>query len=323
MRKFTSLTAAAVCAAIAIGAYAAEPERYPSRPIRLVVPFTPGGSNDLVARVIGQKLTDAWGQPFIVDNRAGGGSTIGTQVVVNASPDGYTLLTTSGGIATNAVLYKLPFNPITDLAPVALIAQMPYIVALNISVPAKSVRDFIALAKSQPGKLAFSSSGAGTSSHLAAEMFKLAAGIELLHVPYKGGGPAVNAAIGGEVQLTFNVITGTLPHVRANKLRGIAVTSSKRAEVAPEIPTVAESGLAGFEMIAWYNCFAPARTPRPIIERLNNEINRIVQLPDVRERLNTLGVTPMTGAPEDLGRYLRFEVGRWSKVIKDAGIKLN
>lgn len=323
MRKLASLTAAAVCAAIAIGAYAAEPERYPSRPIRLVVPFTPGGSNDLVARVIGQKLTDAWGQPFIVDNRAGGGSTIGTQVVVNASPDGYTLLTTSGGIATNAVLYKLPFNPITDLAPVALIAQMPYIVALNISVPAKSVRDFIALAKSQPGKLAFSSSGAGTSSHLAAEMFKLAAGIELLHVPYKGGGPAVNAAIGGEVQLTFNVITGTLPHVRANKLRGIAVTSSKRAEVAPEIPTVAESGLAGFEMIAWYNCFAPARTPRPIIERLNNEINRIVQLPDVRERLNTLGVTPMTGTPEDLGRYLRFEVGRWSKVIKDAGIKLN
>ena len=287
-----------------------------------MVPFTPGGSNDLIGRVIGTKLTESWGQPVIIDNRPGGGSTIGAQVVVNAAPDGYTLLTTSGGIATNVSLYKLAYDPVKDLAPVALLAQMPYLIAAHPALPAKSAQELIALAKSQPGKIAFSSSGAGTSSHLAAEMFQSAAKIEMLHVPYKGGGPAVNAVMAGEVQLTFNVITGPLPQVRAGKLRAIAVTSPKRADVAPEIPTVAESGIPGFEMIAWYNCFAPARTPRAIVDRLNAEINRIVSLPDVRERLGKLGVTPMTGTPADLSKYLKFEIDRWAKIINAAGIKL-
>jgi len=312
-----------VGAVLASSAFGAETERYPSRPIRIVVPFTPGGSNDLIGRVIGTKLTESWGQPVIIDNRPGGGSTIGAQVVVNAAPDGHTLLTTSGGIATNVSLYKLSYDPVKDLAPVALLAQMPYLVAVHPSLPAKSAQELIALARSQPGKIAFSSSGAGTSSHLAAEMFKSAAKIDMLHVPYKGGGPAVNAVMAGEVQLTFNVITGPLPQVRAGKLRAIAVTSPKRADVAPEIPTVAESGIPGFEMIAWYNCFAPARTPRVIVDRLNGEINRILGLPDVRERLGTLGVTPMTGTPADLSKYLKFEIDRWAKVINAAGIKLN
>jgi tripartite-type tricarboxylate transporter receptor subunit TctC len=310
-------------AALVSSAFGAETERFPSRPIRIVVPFTPGGSNDLIGRIIGTKLTESWGQPVIIDNRPGGGSTIGAQVVVNAAPDGYTLLTTSGGIATNVSLYQLAYDPVKDLAPVALLAQMPYLIAAHPSLPAKSAQELIALAKSQPGKIAFSSSGAGTSSHLAAEMFKSAAKIDMLHVPYKGGGPAVNAVMAGEVQLTFNVITGPLPQVRAGKLRAIAVTSPKRAEVAPDIPTVAESGLPGFEMIAWYNCFAPARTPPAIVGRLNSEINRILALPDVRERLSTLGVTPMTGTPADLAKYLKFEIDRWAKVIKAAGIKLN
>ena len=297
-------------------------DRYPAQPIRIVVPFTPGGSNDLVARVIAQRFNEAWKQPVVIDNRPGGGSTIGIEIVVRAAADGYTLLVTSGGIAINVSLYRLPFNPVTDLAPVALLAQMPYLLAVNPSVPAKSTQDFIRLARAQPGKLAFSSSGAGTSSHLTMEMFKSAAKVNLLHVPYKGGGPAVNAVIGGEVQATFNVITGPLPHVRVGRLRALAVSSAKRVEVAPEVPTVAESGVPGFEVIAWYNMFAPAGTPRAVVNQINAEINRMLQEPRVRQRFQALGVMPLSGTPEALGDYLKFEVGRWARLIKEAGIKL-
>jgi tripartite-type tricarboxylate transporter receptor subunit TctC len=297
-------------------------DRYPAKPIRIVVPFTPGGSNDLIGRVVAQKLNEAWGQPVIIDNRPGAGSTIGIELVVRATPDGYTLLTTSGGIAINVSLYRLPFNPVTDLAPVALLAQMPYLLAVNPSVPARSTKDIISLAKAQPGKLVFASSGAGTSSHLTMELFKSAAKIDMLHVPYKGGGPAVNAVVSGEVQMIFNVITGTLPQARAGRIRALAVSSAKRAEVAPELPTVAESGLPGFEAIAWYNMFAPAGTPRRIVEQINAEVNRMLQQADTRERFLALGVTPLSGTPEALGKYLKSEVARWAKVIKEAGIKL-
>ena len=300
----------------------AEPERYPTKPIRMVVPFTPGGSNDLLGRIVAQKLNEAWGQPVIIDNRPGGGSTIGIEVVVRAAPDGYTLLTTSGGIAVTVSLYRLPFNPVTDLAPVALLAQMPYLLAVHPSLAARSTRELISLAKAQPGKLVFSSSGAGTSSHLAMEMFKSLAKIDVLHVPYKGGGPAVNALAGGEVQMTFNVITGTLPHARSGRIRALAVSSARRVEVAPELPTIAESGLPGYEVIAWYNLFAPAGTPRSIVNRINAEVNRLLAQPEVRERLLALGVVPFTGKPEALGDYLKFEVARWAKVIREAGIKL-
>lgn len=297
-------------------------DNYPSRPIRIVVPFTPGGSNDLVGRVLSQKFHETWGQPVIIDNRPGGGSTIGIDLVVRAAPDGYTLLTTSGGIAINVSLYDLPFNPMKDLSPVILLAQMPYLLAVNPSVPVKSARDLVTLAKSQPGKLIFSSSGAGTSSHLAMEMFRYMAGVDMLHVPFKGGGPAVTSVISGEVQGTFNVITGTLPYVKSGKLRGLAVSSAKRTDVAADIPTIAESGVPGYEVIAWYNVFAPARTPRTIINRLNTEINRQLQTQDVRERFQKLGVSPLGGTPEALGKYLEFEVARWSKLIKETGVKL-
>ncbi len=295
---------------------------YPSKPIRIVVPFTPGGSNDLVGRVLSQKFHETWGQPVIIDNRPGGGSTIGIDLVVRAAPDGYTLLTTSGGIAINVSLYKLPFNPITDLSPVILLAQMPYLMAVHPAVPVKSARELVALAKAQPGKLIFSSSGAGTSAHLAMEMFRHMSHIDLLHVPYKGGNPAVTAVIGGEVQGTFNVITGVLPYARSGKLRALAVSSAKRADVAPDIPTVAESGVPGYEVIAWYNVFAPARTPRPVIDKLNSEINRMLKTPDVRERFQALGVAPLGSTPEALGKYLEFEVNRWAKLIKETGVKL-
>ncbi len=297
-------------------------ERYPVKPIRFVVPFTPGGSNDLVGRVIAQQLNEAWKQPVVIDNRPGGGSTIGIEIVVRAPADGYTLLVTSGGVAINVSLYRLPFNPVTDLAPVALLAQMPYLLAVNPSLPARSTQDFIKLARAQAGKLAFSSSGAGTSSHLTMEMFRSATKISLLHVPYKGGGPAVNAVISGEVQATFNVITGPLPHVRAGKLRALAVSSAKRTNVAPEVPTIAESGAPDFEVIAWYNMFAPAGTPRAVIRQLNDEVNRMLQQPQVRERFLALGVAPLSGTPEALGDYLKFEVTRWAKLIKETGIRL-
>lgn len=306
----------------AAAAEAAAAERYPAKPIRIVVPFPPGGSNDLLGRVISQKFSETWGQPAIIDNRPGGGSTIGIEVVVRAAPDGYTLLTTSGGIAISVTLYKLSFNPVKDLTPVALLAQMPYLLTVHPSLPAKSVQDIINLARAQPGKLIFSSSGAGTSAHLTMEMFNSAARLNMLHVPYKGGAPAVSAVMSGEAQLTFNVITGTLPHARSGRLRALAVSSAKRAEVAPEIPTVAEAGLPGFEVIAWYNMFAPAGTPRGIVNRLNAELNRMLLQPDVRERFKTLGVTPLSGTPEDLAALLKSEIARYAKLINEAGIKL-
>jgi len=320
-------TLAVLCAAFIAGqvanpAYAAVIENYPLKPIRLVVPFTPGGSNDLVARVLSQKFHEAWGQPVIIDNRPGGGSTIGIDLVVRAAPDGYTLLTTSGGIAINVSLYKLPFDPIKDLAAVSLVAQMPYLLAVNPSLPAKSVKELVSLAKAQPGKLVFSSSGAGTSAHLSMEMFRYMTRIDVLHVPYKGGNPAVTAVIGGEAQGVFNVITGTLPHTRSGKLRALGVSSAKRADIAPEIPTLAESGVPGYDVIAWYNVFAPRRTPQPVIVKLNHEINRMLQTAEVRERFQTLGVAPLGGPPEALAKYLDFEVTRWAKLIKDTGVKL-
>ena len=313
----------AICATgSAKAAMGAAGSNYPSKPIRIVVPFTPGGSNDLVGRVLSQKFHETWGQPVIIDNRPGGGSTIGIDLVVRAAPDGYTLLTTSGGIAINVSLYKLPFNPITDLSPVILLAQMSYLMAVHPAVPAKSAKELIALAKAQPGKLIFSSSGAGTSAHLAMEMFRHMSQIDLLHVPYKGGNPAVTAVIGGEVQGTFNVITGVLPYARSGKLRALAVSSAKRADVAPDIPTIAESGVPGYEVIAWYNVFAPARTPRPVIDKLNTEINRMLKAADVRERFQALGVAPLGSTPEELGKYLEFEVNRWAKLIKETGVKI-
>jgi tripartite-type tricarboxylate transporter receptor subunit TctC len=322
MRAALLPCAVLTCLASGTTLAAAIPDNYPTKPIRIIVPFTPGGSNDLVGRVLSQKFHEAWGQPVIIDNRPGGGSTIGIDIAVRAPADGYTILTTSGGIAINVSLYKLPFNPVTDLAPVILLAQMPYLLGVHPGLQAKTTRDLINLAKAQPGKLAFSSSGAGTSAHLTMEMFAHMSGIQLLHVPYKGGNPAVTAVMGSEAQGVFNVITGVLPHARSGKLRALAVSSAKRADIAPDIPTIAESGVPGFEVIAWYNVFAPARTPRPIVTKLNTEINRLLQTADVRERFQTLGVAPLGGPPEALAKYLDFEITRWSKLIKTIGVQL-
>ena len=294
---------------------------YPDKPVRVVVPYAPGGSNDVVSRAITPKLSEAWKQPVIVDNRAGAGSMIGTEIVVRSIPDGYTLLATSGALAINVSLYRLPFDPLKDLASVAFMAQMPYVLAVHPSLPVKSTRDLISYAKANPGKLSFASAGTATATHLTGEMFKSMAKVDFLHVPYKGGGPAINAIISNEVQVIFNVVTGTLPHVKSGRLRALAVSSAKRADVAPELPTISESGLHGFDVVSGYTIYAPARTPRPIINRVNASINSVLQQPEVKERFMVLGVTPIISTPESLTAYLKSEISRWGQIIKEMNIK--
>lgn len=313
---------AAVAIAVTWPAAAAQAPLYPTKPIRLINPFTPGGSVDIVARAVAQELTKAWGQPVIVDNRPGAGTTIGTGIVARAAPDGYTLLATTATIAVNVSLYRnLSFDPVKDLAPIALVVQTPLVLAVHPSVPAKSVRELINLAKAKPGQVIYASSGTGTSTHLTMEMFRSLAKIDMLHVSYKGATPAVGALLGGEVHAIFNPITAILPQARAGKVRALAVSSGKRVEIAPELPTVAESGLPGFEVIVWYPIFAPAGTPRSIVNQINAEINRILQQPEVRKRFLSIGMVPIGSTPDALGDYLKLEIARWAKVIKEAGVK--
>jgi len=311
------------CVAVAIAAVimwpaaaAAQPARFPAKTVRIVSPYPPGGAVDAATRPVAQKLNEAWGQPVIIDNRPGAGATIGTEMVVRAAPDGYTLLSTSAVIATNVSLLRLPFDPVRDLAPVSLLVQTPYVIAVHPSLPVRSVRDFVALARAKPGEILYASSGAGTSTHLAMEMLKSLAKIDVMHVPYKGGTQAITASIGGEVQAIFNTITALLPQARSGKLRALAVSNAKRVVLAPDLPTVAESGVPGFEMTGWYAMFAPSGTPRAVVSRINADINPILQQPDVRERFLATGNVPLGGTPDALRDYLKLEIARWSKVIK-------
>ena len=309
-------------AALASSIAAAAPApSYPSKPVRIVVPYAPGGSNDVVSRTITPKLAEMWKQPLVIDNRAGAGSMIGTELVVNAAPDGYTLLATSGALAINATLLRLPFDPLTDLAPIAFMAQMPYVLAVHPSLPVRTTQELIAHARANPGRLSFASAGTATATHLTAELFKSLAKIDMLHVPYKGGGPAINAIVGNEVQVIFNAVTGILPHVRNGRVRALAVSSIKRAEIAPELPTVAESGVPGFDVVSGYTLFAPARTPRAVVERVNRDVNAVLQQPETRERFLALGVTPIVSTPQSLAEYMKREIARWAKLIKAIGVK--
>ncbi len=318
----TWMAAAGAIAVVWSGVASAQAMRYPVKPIRIVNPLTPGGAVDIVARPIAQKLSEAWGQPVIIENRPGAGTTIGTEAVVRAAPDGYTLLAASAAISVNVSLYRnLSFDPVKDLAPVALVVQTPHILAVHPSVPARSVRELISLAQAKPGEVVYASLGAGTSTHLTMEMFKSLAKINMLHVPYKGATPAVIAILGGEVHAIFNPPSAILPQARTGKLRALAVSSARRAEIAPELPTVAESGLPGFEVIVWFAIFAPAETPRGIVAQLNAEINRILQQAEVRERFLAVGMIPVGGTPDALGDYLKLEVARWAAVVKAAGVK--
>jgi tripartite-type tricarboxylate transporter receptor subunit TctC len=310
-------------ATMALGLLAggAQAQTYPSKPIRLVVPFPPGGTTDILARTVGQKMTENWGQPVVIDNRPGAGGNIGSDLVAKAAPDGYTLLmATISTHAINVSLYKnLPFDSVRDFAPVSRIGTLPNILIVHPSVPVKSVKELIELAKSKPGELNFASSGVGTSLHLSGELFNSMAGVKLVHIPYKGSSPALADLLGGQVKIMFDNLPSALPHVKAGKLKPLAVTSAKRATVLPEVPTVIESGLPGFEVTSWFAIFVPAKTPTEIVAKLNGEIVKILNSGDVKEKLAQIGVDPAPTTPEALAAFAKAETEKWGKVVKATG----
>jgi tripartite-type tricarboxylate transporter receptor subunit TctC len=295
---------------------------YPSRPLRLLVPFPPGGGVDLIARVIGNRLTETLGQQVVIDNRAGGGGVIATDTAAKAPADGYTLLLGFiGPLAISPTISKQPYDSVKDFAGLDLLASSYHIVVINPSVPARTVNEFIALAKSQPGKLNYASSGSGTNLHLAAELFKMVAGVNLVHLPYKGAGPAANAVLAGESHMFFGSITSSMPFVRANRLVALAVTSPRRSPLAPEIPTLAESGVTGVDVPSWYTVVAPARTPRAVADRLRGELGRIAANPDFREQIGRQAIEARTLAPGEWPTFIRAELDKWGKVVRSVGIK--
>jgi len=308
---------------LALSAGAAASQTFPSKPIRMVVTFPTGGAPDILARTISDKLNPAWGQTMVVDNKPGAGGNIGAEFVARAAPDGHTLVMgTVGTHSINGSLYaKMPYDMVKDFAPVTLVASTPNMLVVNNDVPAKNLQELIALAKSKPGELTFGSPGIGTSVHVSGELFNTMAGIKTTHVPYKGRQMAIPDLLGGSITMMFDNMPSALPVVKDGKLRAIGVTSAKRSPSAPDVPTIAEQGLPGFEATSWFAVFAPAGTPRPVADKLHAEIVRIFNLPDVQQRLRTLGLDPILGGPDDLAAYQRGEIVKWAKVVKDSGAK--
>lgn len=300
---------------------AGQAQSYPARPVRIVVPWPPGGAADNVARVISQKITQAYGYQAVVDNRAGAGSIIGTELVARSPPDGYTLLDAAAAHSINPALNKLPFDTARDFASITMLMVTPNLLVAHPSLPAKSVRELIALARAYPGQLTFASAGIGSSPHMAGELFNYLAKVNMVHVPYKGGAPAVTDLMGGHVQLFFSSIATTLPYLKGGKLKGIAVTSSKRSRSAPDFPTIAESGITGYELYEWNALFAPAGTPTEIIAKLNADFGRALAAPDVQEKLFEYGAEPAAVTVEQLQSHVNREMAKWDKVVKAMGIK--
>lgn len=300
-------------------------QSYPAKPIRFVVPFPPGGPADILARTIGQHLADRWAQQVVIDNRAGAGGNIGSEIVAKAPPDGYTLLLGFVGThAINASLYSsMPYDNVKDFEPVSLIAMVTIVLVTHPSVPADSVKALIALARSRPGELTFGSPGNGTPQHLAGELFNTMAKVKMLHVPYKGAVPALQDLLGGRISMIFSSMPPALPHVKTGKIKALAVTSTKRSPATPEIPTIAESGLPGYEVINWYGVLTPAGTSKEVIGRLNSEIRRIMTLPEVKERLAAQGAETLTGTPQEFGAFIRSETEKWAKVVKFSGARVD
>ena len=301
---------------------AALKDNYSTKPLRWVVPYAPGGGGDILARSIALKLTEAWGQPVIIDNRPGGGTTIGTDLVAKAPPDGRTILLATNTHAINPTLRaKLPYDSIRDFAAVTMLATSPNVLLTNqAAVPSRTVAEFIAFAKSRPGKLNYGSSGNGGTGHLAMEMLKQMAGVSLVHIPYNGGGPAMTALLSGDVSVLINNILAAVPQIKAGRLGALGVTGRQRSPALPDIPTIAEAGIAGFDVTAWFCIFAPAGTPPAIVTKLSGEVARILKLPDINERLVGQGLEPVGSSPDEFSRFLRAEVVKWEKVIKAAGI---
>jgi tripartite-type tricarboxylate transporter receptor subunit TctC len=296
--------------------------RYPARPVRLLVPFAPGGGADTLARIITPKLSDAMGQTWIVDNRGGAGGNLAAELVANANADGHTVFMGFSTVLTvNPSLYKLAFNVQKDLQPVTLLATAQYILVIHPSVQAASVKELVALAKSKPGSLNYASAGVGSPLHLAAELFKKRAGIDMVHIAFKGGGPAAAALVGGQVQVLFGSVASSLPHVKSGRLRALATTGAKRSKVAPDLPTIAESGYPGYEVGSWYAFVVPAGTPKAIVERIRNETIEALGHSDVQQAMTRQGLEPETSTPAQLAERIKRETAMWAGVIKDAGIK--
>ena len=317
LRYLGCLAAALTCAAAAHGQSA-----YPQKPIRLIAPFAPGGGTDILARLFGQRMSETLGQPVIVDNRGGAGGTIGTEIAAKAPPDGYTLILVSGSHAINPGLYrKLPYDAVDDFAPITQIATSPGILVVNPSLPVKSVQDLIALARAKPGQINYASAGSGTPPHLAGELFKVMAKIDMVHVPYKGNAPAFTDVIGGQVSLIFPTMPSAMAFIKSGRLRPVAVTSARRSPAAPEIPTIAESGLPGYEAISWYGVLAPARTPPQIVARLHQVLVSAIHAPDMQEKLAAQGLEPVGNTPQQFSAVIRSEISKWAKVVKASGAK--
>lgn len=314
---------ASVATVAALAPPAARAESYPSKPIRVVVGFPSGGAPDILARIFSEKISPSWGQPVVVDNKPGAGGNIGAEAVAHAAPDGYTLaLGTVGTHSINGALYsKMPYDMVKDFVPVILLASTPNVLVVHPSVPARNVQELIALAKSKPGGLTFGTPGVGTSLHVSGELFNTMAGTRITHVPYKGRAMAIPDLLGGHITMMFDNLPSALPVVKEGKLRALGVTSAKRSSSAPDIPTIAEQGLPGYEAESWFAVFAPAGTPKEVVSKLNAELNRIFELPDVRQKLATLGLDPVLGTPEKLASYQRSEIAKWAKVVKDSGAK--
>jgi tripartite-type tricarboxylate transporter receptor subunit TctC len=315
------IRATIVAGALALLAAGAHAQTYPAKPIRWIVPFPPGGSTDLLARVVGQKLTESWGQTVVVENRGGAGGTVGAAEAAKATPDGYTLFMGAihHTIATSAYP-KLPYDFQRDFAPITVVAIVPNVLVVNPSIPAKTVPELIAHAKANPGKLTYGSAGMGTAHHLIGEVFNSRAGVDILHVPYKGSAPAIADLIGGQVSIMYDTVASCLPHVKAGKIRALAVATAKRSSALPDVPTIAEAALPGFEVTTWFGALAPAKTPKELVAKLNAEIVRILALPDVRKRLLDAGAEPVGNTPEQMAAQIKRETEEYAKVVKQAKI---
>lgn len=318
-----ALFIAATAALSAAGFAHANPAAYPTKPIRLVVPFAAGGTTSILARLLADRMGQGLGQPVVVDNRPGAGGNVGMDLVAKSEPDGYTLLMGPIGLAINPALYaRMPFDPIKDLAPIGRYAGVPNLLVVHPSVPASNVKELVAYAKANPGKLNYASNGNGTSSHLAAEMLKSAAGIEITHVPYKGGGPAMQDLIGGQVQMLFDQMPAVLPQVESGRVRALGVSSMQRSAAAKDIPAISET-VPGFDMTVWFGFLAPAGTPKEIVGKLNGEMRKAIDAPDFQAQLAKMGVTPMPGSPEEFRSFIASETQRWAQVVKASGAKID
>jgi len=321
MPRLRSLLPTVAGLLVAFTTMAAAQSDYPNRPVRLIIPFPPGGSNDVVGRMIGTQLSDKLGKQVIVDNRAGAGGVIGTEIASKATPDGYTILVISLAHAVNPWLYKLPYDPIKAFAPIGVMGSGPNVVVVHPDLPVHSIKELVALAKQKPGDLQYASAGVGSFQHLGAELFKLEAGVDILHVPFKGGGPAMIDVVGGHTKVMFSSLVQTTPHIKTGKLRALGVGSKERSKVLPDVPAVAEAGVPTYEAVNWWGIVAPAGTPQPIIDKLHAALTAAQDSPEVEKQFASEGATFVKKAPADFGAFMTAEMTKWEQVVKKGGIK--